>query len=425
MPEHEGPRHAGPRHAGPRHAGPRHEGPEPSIDAVRRTDGFLDALADGRPVALNDAADAELAALLGSWRDEMRWPPATGLITDSDAIAALEAGRGQKGSGPGRERWNTTAAPTSPRRNRRGLSTVGAAAAAVLCIGGFGALVAGAGPGDALYGLRTMMFGAPKQVRDAQIGLAARTELNQVQNLIEQGAWDQAQDKLVAVSTQVESVVDEEQRQDLRDQFNDLSAKVVERDPEATAAPGVVYTVPPSAAELVPALAPPTSVPSAPVLSDSTTPTTTGPESTAATSSTQSSSPAAATEAGTPSTSAASTGQSQPAPTPTTSAAPTGQSQPVSTPTSAAPTGVEAPTTTPVPAMSEAPAAASVTPETAAPAPASTAVQTQAETQPSTAAVNTSEAAPAPVTTTEVPMVTSEAPPAAVTTTVPVPVPVG
>ena len=122
-----------------------------------------------------------------------------------------------------------------------------AAAAAVLCIGGFGAVVAGAGPGDALYGLRSMLFGAPKQVRDDQVALAARTELNQVQDLIAQGDWVQAQDKLVAVSTQVATIEDSPQKQELLDQFNDLSAKVVERDPEATAPPGIIYTVPPSA----------------------------------------------------------------------------------------------------------------------------------------------------------------------------------
>ncbi len=147
---------------------------------------------------------------------------------------------------------------------------VGAAAAAVLCIGGFGAVVAGAGPGDALYGLRSMLFGAPKQVRDDAVALAARTELNQVQELIAQGDWQQAQEKLVAVSTQVATIGDEQQKQELFDEFNDLSAKVVERDPAATAPPGIVYTVPPTAAELVPAVAPPTSMPTAPSPSDST-----------------------------------------------------------------------------------------------------------------------------------------------------------
>ncbi len=69
------------------------QGPgEPSLDAVRRTDSFIDALAGGRPVTPQDPADAELAALLGGWRDELRWPPATGLLSDADVTAAFNAG---------------------------------------------------------------------------------------------------------------------------------------------------------------------------------------------------------------------------------------------------------------------------------------------------------------------------------------------
>ena len=176
----------------------------------------------------------------------MRFPPATGLISETDAIAALNAGLAEKPSRFNREsreiRENREKLSATPTRSRRGLSVVGAAAAAVMCIGGFGAVVAGAGPGDALYGLRTMLFGAPAQVRDDQVALAARSEMNQVQELITRGDWAQAQDRLVAVSTQVATIEDGQQKQELLDQFNELSAKVVERDPEATVPPGITYT---------------------------------------------------------------------------------------------------------------------------------------------------------------------------------------
>jgi hypothetical protein len=358
------------------------------LDEIRRTDSFIDALAGGRPVAPHDAADAELAALLGSWRDETRWPPATGLITESDAIAALNAGRAQRRSGSGRDRWDPDAV-TTPRRRPRGLSVIGATAAAVLSIGGFGAVVAGAGPGDGLYGVRTMLFGTPKQVRDDQVGLAARTQMNQVQDLISRGDWQQAQNKLVEVSTQVASIGDQQQKQDLLEQFNDLSAKVVERDPAATAPPGVVYTVPPSSAELVPAVAP-TSTPSAPPVSPSTTPATpTAPETSAApvTSATPTSpatsapsetpieTPASGTAPTTAGTDSASpVPPSAASPSAASSAAPSAQSEPATTPTSAAPTtpataappAAEAPTSAP-PATSAAPAPTAAV-STAAPA---------------------------------------------------------
>lgn len=240
---------------------------EPSVDDVRRSDDFIDALASSRPVAPQDDNEATLAALLGVWRDDTRWPPATDLLSESQAVSALNAGLGEK-----RFRRDPTSNsddwPTVTR-GKRSLSVVGAAAAAVLCIGGFGAVVASAGPGDALYGLRTMLFGA-KHVREEPVALAARTELNQVQELISQGDWTQAQERLVAVSSQVESIGDVGQKQELIEQFNDLSAKVVGRDPNASAPPGITYTVPPSSTELVPTVAP-TSVPSSPSLIDATT----------------------------------------------------------------------------------------------------------------------------------------------------------
>jgi|688.fasta_scaffold10211_6 hypothetical protein len=395
---------------------------EPSLDEIRRSDSVIDALAGGRSVAPHDAADAELAALLGSWRDETRWPPATGLITESDAIAALNAGRAQRRSGTGRDRLDPDAA-TTPRRRPRGLSVIGATAAAVLCIGGFGAVVAGAGPGDGLYGVRSMLFGTPKQVRDDQVGLAARTQLNQVQDLISRGDWQQAQDKLVEVSTQVASIGDQQQKQDLLEQFNDLSAKVVERDPAATAPPGVVYTVPPSSAELVPAVAP-TSTPSAPPVSPSTTPTTStapptsaAPVTSATPTSPTTSAPGTSTESpapGTaPTTSVTDSASSVPpssASSPATSAAPSAQSQPTTTPTSAAPTT----------SVTAAPPAAEST--SAAPAPTAAVTTTAAVERSASPTGESSTAAPAesPAGSAPAPL-----PESVVTTTVVIPVPIG
>ncbi len=423
------------------------------MEAIRRADAFVDALAGGRPVAPQDAADAELAALLGSWRDETRWPPATGLITEAEAIAALNAGLGEKRGGPGRDRRTAPTAIT-PRRSHRGLSVVGAAAAAVLSIGGFGAVVAGSGPEDPLYGMRTMLFGAPKQVRDDQVALAARTEMQQVQQLISQGDWQQAQEKLVAVSTQVASIGNEQQKQDLLEQFNDLSAKVVERDPAATAPPGIVYTVPPSATELVPAVAPPTSTPSAPSQSDSatsssastsvsasTSPSTSTPAESGTSSSTATS--GAATSSAATSAASASSSPASASTSASTSASP--QSQQTTTPTSAAPTTTAAPTTSAAPTTTAAPATSTVAATTsaaprsatsaapttttapAAAAETTTAAETSAAADTTaadtTAAETTAEVETTAVQATEEPAIESESP-AAVTTTAVAPEPV-
>ena len=70
-------------------------GGDPSLNAIARTDRYLDALASEQPVYATDPADAELADLMGGWRDEVRRPPATGVATQRDAEIILQrAARG-------------------------------------------------------------------------------------------------------------------------------------------------------------------------------------------------------------------------------------------------------------------------------------------------------------------------------------------
>ena len=117
------------------------------------------------------------------------------------------------------------------------MALVGSVAAAVLCLGGFGAVVAGAGPGDPLYGLHTMLFGEEQQTRTDQVALASQ-QLAEVQQLIDEGQWDAAQDKLQTLTTTVATVNDVEQKQELVTQWQDLTVKVDAKDANATLPPG-------------------------------------------------------------------------------------------------------------------------------------------------------------------------------------------
>jgi hypothetical protein len=189
---------------------------EPDLAAVTRSDRLLDALAACRPVEsfdFEESGDRALAALLADWRDELRLPPAEELVSGPEAVAALERGRLR-------------------RRPRRGLTLVGTVAAAVLALGGVGALVGGAQPGDALYGVRATVFGEPPSVHDDRIALTAKTELERVAQMITAGQWDQAQDKLTTVSNNVQTVNDEGRKKGLIDQVNRLHAKVANRNPD-------------------------------------------------------------------------------------------------------------------------------------------------------------------------------------------------
>ncbi len=195
-------------------------GGDPSLNEINRTDRFLDALASEQLVYSTDPGEAELANLLGGWRDEVRVPPLMAPVTPRDAAVALQR------------------AVDARKRTRMSMALVGSVAAAVLCLGGFGAVVAGAGPGDPLYGLHTMLFGEQPQTRTDQVQLASQ-QLAEVQQLIDEGQWQAAQDKLQAVTTTVATVNDVAQKQELVDQWQELTVKVDAQNANATLPPGV------------------------------------------------------------------------------------------------------------------------------------------------------------------------------------------
>lgn len=189
---------------------------QPDPDAVARSERFIDALANREPVDIGDRA---LAGLLEDWRDELRAPTSSALCPDTDAVAALNRGVAER------------------RRARRRMARVGTLAATVLVISGFGAMTVEAPPGSTLYGVHTKLFGEPPATRDERIAISAKNDLDLVEQMITQGQWDQAQDKLAAVSDRVQTVNDDDRKQDLIDRVNQLNVKVAARDPHATTPP--------------------------------------------------------------------------------------------------------------------------------------------------------------------------------------------
>jgi Anti-sigma-D factor RsdA to sigma factor binding region len=305
---------------------------ESGLEAVARSDRLLDALAAGARMSPADP----VASMLAGWRDDVRRTPDTDVISLAEAATALAEGK--------------QARPT----HRFGITVVGAVAAALLCIGGFGAVIYGARPGDPLYGLHTALFGSMPTTRADQVALAAQTELEQVQQLVQQGQWQQAQDKLAAVSTTVQDVSDVQQKQDLINQWNNLTAKVVARDPGATLAPGAPAPLLPGMT--TPLLPGPNVVPglTSPSSSTSSTSSSTSPTSpsspTSPTSSTSSTSPTTTTTGSEPTTSSTST-----ATTSSVGAPPPAASTTTSTTTAAPPPPASSSTITTTTTVSSAP----------------------------------------------------------------------
>jgi Anti-sigma-D factor RsdA to sigma factor binding region len=206
----------------------------PALDELARTDLLLDALGQRERFDIDDPSEDVLAALLGDWRDDLRWPPASALVSPEEAVAALREGLEER------------------RRGRRGLATVGSVAATLLALSGFGAMVVEARPGGALYGLHAMFFDEPR-VNQNQIELSAKADLAKVQELIDQGQWTQAQNQLNDVSSSLQSMDAGTGRNDLMDEVNLLHTRVQSRDPNAT--------LPPAAPPPVPVASPPAAVP--------------------------------------------------------------------------------------------------------------------------------------------------------------------
>jgi hypothetical protein len=359
-------------------------GGDPSLNEINRADRFFEALASKQPVYSTDPAEAELAFLFAEFRDDVRDAPVTAPVSAGDAVEALRGGLAKT------------------RGSRRGFAIVGSVAAAMLCIGGFGTAVYGAGPGDSLYGMRTAIFGQQEQTRDDQVSLAS-AQLQQVQQLIDQGQWQQAQDKLVQVSSAVQGVDQVESKQQLVEQWNALTYKVVEQNPAATLPPGEPLPVLPSS----PLTWLPVPVVEAPTSESTETSQTSQTSETTTTSDT--------------STTAASDGSSAPATppstTPTTLTAPA--SSPPSSPTTATTTSTvaaELPQATLPPST---PAVPSVVPSTStvAESPASpprTAPSSSAAQPPAVSAAPSASVPPSPPAVSTAP----ERPSVATTTTI-------
>ena len=382
-------------------------GGDPSLSDINRSDQFLDALASGGPVYAADQGEAELADLLAGWRDDIRETPTSVRVTPQQAAQALER------------------AGSSSRRRRLSLAVVGSTAAAVLCLGGFGAVIAGAGPGDALYGLRTILFGEQASPRDDAVILAAQTEMQEVQQLIDQGDWQAAQAKLEAVTTTVATVGDVERKEELVSQWQELTVKVEAQDAAATVPPGAPL---PSFPELPAVVLDPLTPASetSGTSGTSTTSETSETSGTPGTSATETTAPTSETTAPSATTSAPTSGTTAPSstepeeatsPSVTTSTAPSTSGSPRATTTAPSAT-----TTTPSSAAATAPSSADQSTSTSVVTRASSSAAPSATPSgtPRATATTTAATPSAAVEEVEEPASSPAAPPVTTTTVLPV-----
>lgn len=273
------------------------EGPE-DLAALRRTNRMIDAIAADLPVATSDSDEYAVAMMLAAWREDVGREPMPAKPTLGQARNAL------------RDRGG---------RSRMLATTVGSAAAVTLLFGGFGAAVYQSHPGDALYGLRTSLFGAPPAVRTDPVVLSAQTELAQVEKLISQGDWEEAQQQLGVAAARVNEVGDAQQKAELASRVQQAEVRIDAKDPQATVPPEMV-TETPRIMLSPPSIAPITSTITTSTTSTTPASTTTSDSTSASTSTTETSGSASPSTSSSTSTSAtASTSvTSVPTSTPTT-----------------------------------------------------------------------------------------------------------
>ncbi|MGH3952951.1 MAG: anti-sigma-D factor RsdA, partial [Mycobacterium sp.] len=198
------------------------EGPE-DLAALRRTNRMIDAIAADLPVATSDSDEYAVAMMLAAWREDVGREPMPAKPTLGQARNAL------------RDRGG---------RSRLLATTVGSAAAVTLLFGGFGAAVYQSHPGDALYGLRTSLFGVGPTVRTDPVVLSAQTELAQVEKLISQGDWEGAQQQLGVAAARVNEVGDAQQKAELASRVQQAEVRIDAKDPVATVPPEMVTATP-------------------------------------------------------------------------------------------------------------------------------------------------------------------------------------
>lgn len=177
--------------------------PEEPVDlsAVQSDDALLRLLASPDATVDDDAADAELQALLLSWREDADEEPMPELVDVAGAVAAIELAKRRSR----KRRWQLT--PVS-------------AAAAVLVVAfiGMGMAAKDAQPGDTLWGVTQVLysdhaksvsaaFEARKALTTAQVEIqdgdlsAAKVALQKAQSTLKSVAAEDGRDQLVAIHT--------------------------------------------------------------------------------------------------------------------------------------------------------------------------------------------------------------------------------
>lgn len=180
-----------------------------NLSAVRADDEFIEALLSQPLVPAQTPADYELAALVSNWRSEIAAQPMPTSPTLADVEAGIEFAR----------------RADSRRRSLRLVRfTAGAAAAFAILFGGVSVVAHNAAPGDALWGVKEVMFGADASATRAVADV--RANIDRAEQALNSGDKPAATSFLNRAESQLGDVRDAGERKALQARIEGLRGKV-------------------------------------------------------------------------------------------------------------------------------------------------------------------------------------------------------
>ncbi|WP_238403570.1 anti-sigma-D factor RsdA [Gordonia desulfuricans] len=178
------------------------------LNQVHFDDAFLDSLSRDQPTQTRDDAEYELAALLSGWRHEAITTPAPPLPGIDEVDRAIAAQR-----------------PT-----KRGATVVrtlrvvaGAAAIAVVAAAGLTVVSEGAAPGDALWGVKQVVFASAAS--ETQASFDVRADLEQAEAAFAAGDTESAHELIARAQTRLAPVRDDATRDQMTEWIDRLKTE--------------------------------------------------------------------------------------------------------------------------------------------------------------------------------------------------------
>lgn len=180
-----------------------------NLGAVRADDEFIEALLSQPLVPAQTPADYELAALLSNWRSEIAAEPMPTSPTLEEVEAGIEVQR----------------RADSRRRSLRLVRfTAGAAAAFAILFGGISVVAHSAAPGDALWGVKEVMFGGDASATRAVADVQAN--IDRAEQAFNSGDKPAATSFLNRAESQLGDVRDSGERKTLQGRIDGLRGKI-------------------------------------------------------------------------------------------------------------------------------------------------------------------------------------------------------